>query len=78
MSAFCVTPHDSHSQLSTRLPHIVQVKNIRMIDQLHDHNFPLNAQEHLVRSRTGLGHGHARVEDEPLGHDLDRGVLSRD
>jgi hypothetical protein len=67
-----------HSQFSAGLPYIVKVQDVGMINQLHDHNLSLDTQQDFIGSRTGLGHGHSRVEDETLGHDLDRCVFARD
>ena len=38
----------SDLQLAPVLPHIVEPDDIRMLDQLHDHAFPFNAEwDHL-------------------------------
>jgi hypothetical protein len=38
-------------QLVSRLPHVENLENVRMLDQLHDHNLALDAKQHLIRLR---------------------------
>lgn len=64
-------------QLPISLPYIVEVHNVRMVDQLHDDDLPLNPQQHLLALGSGFRDGHARGEDRLLGDDLDCCVLAR-
>lgn len=67
-----------YSQFRGGLPDVVQIQYIGVIDELHDNDFSLDAQQHLIRSSACLGHGHARRDDEAFGHDFDGGVLAGD
>ena len=42
-----------------------------MLDQLHDDNFPLNTQDHLVGLDIGIAQAHTTRVDECSGDDLD-------
>lgn len=64
-------------QLPIGLPYIVKVHDVRMVNQLHDDDLPLNPQQHLLALGSGFRDGHARGEDRLLGDDLDCCVLAR-
>jgi hypothetical protein len=73
-----VTYHVSqgYSQLPRRLPHIVKIQHVWVVDQFHDHDFPLNAEQDLVRAGSGFRDRHPRIEYETFGNNLDGGILA--
>jgi hypothetical protein len=49
-----------------------------VVDELHDDNLPLNAQQHLVCPRASFRHRKARRDDLSFGDNLDGGVFASD
>ena len=69
---------DDDVQLSTGLPDVIQVEHVWVIDELHDDDFPLDAEEDLVGPGACFGNGQTGRDNQPLGYDLDGGVFARD
>lgn len=65
-----------NEQFSIRLPNVIQVHHIRMINQLHNDDLPLDTQQDLVGFGAGFGDGHSGGEDGLLGDDFDGGFLA--
>src|ERR1700722_5010108 len=64
-------------KMSRGLPDVVELHDVRVIDQFHDDNFALDGEKNSLSKRAIAGQGFGGPGQGQLGYDLYRGFLVR-